>query len=88
MPTLTVNGRRVTVNSDATLLDAARAAGAATIVATDVSDAALEVARRNAETHGVGERVRFLEGDLFEPLEPGARFDGANGYTGGPRNSP
>ena len=47
----------------------------ARVVATDVSGAALEVAKRNAETHQVGERVRFLEGDLFEPLEAEARFD-------------
>lgn len=37
--------------------------------ATDVSAAALEVAARNAGRHGVGERVRLREADLF----PGAR---------------
>jgi release factor glutamine methyltransferase len=36
-----------------------------TVIATDVSSAALEVARRNARRHGAGERVSFLEGDLF-----------------------
>ena len=30
------------------------------VVATDISDAALDVARRNAERHGVAERIRFL----------------------------
>lgn len=40
----------------------------ATVQATDVSGGALEVARRNAARHGVSDRVRFLVGDLAEPL--------------------
>lgn len=40
----------------------------AVIWATDISEAALSVARRNAVTHQVLERIRFLEGDLWEPL--------------------
>jgi len=36
--------------------------------ATDVSVAALRVARGNARQHGLGERIHFLEGDLFEAL--------------------
>ena len=47
----------------------------AEVVATDLSAAALEVARRNAAAHDVETRVRFIEGDLFEPLEAGSRFD-------------
>jgi release factor glutamine methyltransferase len=39
------------------------------IVATDVSPQALALARRNAERHGVAGRIRFLEGDLLEPLD-------------------
>ena len=46
----------------------------AQVSAVDVSAAALEVARRNAEKHKVAERVRFYEGDLFAPLPPEARF--------------
>lgn len=45
------------------------------IWATDVSAAALEVARRNAMRHGVAGRVRFAEGDLFEPVEGVGPFD-------------
>jgi release factor glutamine methyltransferase len=45
------------------------------IVATDESAAAMEVAPANAERHGVGERVTFSRGDLFENLEAGERFD-------------
>src|SRR5262249_54366573 len=33
------------------------------------------VARTNAEKHGVAERVRFLEGDMFAPLTGDERFD-------------
>ncbi|MGE5172350.1 MAG: peptide chain release factor N(5)-glutamine methyltransferase [Betaproteobacteria bacterium] len=42
---------------------------AARIVAIDKSPRALSVARENALRHDVAERIRFLEGDLFEPLE-------------------
>ncbi len=35
------------------------------VVATDISAAALEVARRNVDGHGVGDRVRLVRGDLL-----------------------
>jgi release factor glutamine methyltransferase len=44
------------------------------ITATDISEAALAVARENAAGHGVSGRLRFLHGDLFSPLEKGERF--------------
>jgi release factor glutamine methyltransferase len=47
----------------------------AVVTATDVSPDALAVARRNAEKHGLGERIRFLTGDLFEPIGSEERFD-------------
>jgi release factor glutamine methyltransferase len=37
--------------------------------ATDLSARALDVARLNALVHDVGQRVRFLLGDLFRPVE-------------------
>ncbi len=40
----------------------------AAVDATDTSQAALAVAAGNAERHGVADRVRFLCGDLAEPL--------------------
>ena len=40
----------------------------------DLSPSALEVARRNVERHGVGDRVRVLESDLFSGLS-GNRYD-------------
>ena len=48
---------------------------AACIVATDVSPDALEVARANAERHGLGGRIEFRLGDWFAALDPRARFD-------------
>lgn len=42
----------------------------ARVIATDLSEAALSVAARNVEKHGLQERVELLEGDLFEPLIP------------------
>ncbi len=40
----------------------------AAVVATDLSVAALEVARANASRHAVAERVTFLAGDLLDPV--------------------
>lgn len=40
----------------------------ARVFATDISPAALAVARENALRLGVGERIQFLPGDLLEPL--------------------
>jgi release factor glutamine methyltransferase len=53
----------------ATVLPTAR------FTATDLSPDALTVARANAETHGVGERGEFLEGDLYGPIPESAQFD-------------
>ena len=39
---------------------------AATIYATDISQAALEVARRNADRLGVADRIHFLESNLLD----------------------
>ena len=43
------------------------------LVATDCSEAALAVARANAEALGFAHRVRFAQGDLYEPVR-GERF--------------
>jgi release factor glutamine methyltransferase len=38
------------------------------VIATDISPDALAVARENAQTHKVAERIDFREGNLLEPL--------------------
>ena len=45
------------------------------IVATDTSEAALGVARRNASRNALDGRVEFRKGDLFRPVAGGKRFD-------------
>ncbi len=39
------------------------------VTATDVSAAALAIAQRNAERHGVGGRIEWYEGDLLAPVD-------------------
>lgn len=47
----------------------------ADILATDVSPAALAVAKRNAQRHKVDDRVYFVEADLFPANKPDMRLD-------------
>ena len=44
-----------------------------TVIATDISYPALKVAQSNAHRHNVGERIQFLQADLFPPITQ--RFD-------------
>ena len=46
----------------------ARERPAARLIAIDISDVALDVARRNAARHGVADRVQFVQGDLLDPI--------------------
>lgn len=46
----------------------------AAVTAIDISGAALDIARRNAQHAGVAHRIRFLEGDLLAPAA-GKQFD-------------
>lgn len=62
------------VGSGAIAIALAHKLSAAAIAATDISAAALALARENAGRNGVLRRVRFLEGDLLEPVA-GERFD-------------
>ncbi len=47
----------------------------ARVVGTDSSEEALELARENAGAAGVDGALELRAGSLFEPLEPGERFD-------------
>ncbi len=47
----------------------------ARIAAIDVSEEALKIAQKNAQTHRVLERINFVQGDLFTSLPAEARFD-------------
>ncbi|HEX8323578.1 MAG TPA: peptide chain release factor N(5)-glutamine methyltransferase [Tepidisphaeraceae bacterium] len=55
--------------SGAVAVAIAKHAKASQIVATDISEVALEVARQNAQTVGVADRVTVLGGDLYEALK-------------------
>jgi release factor glutamine methyltransferase len=45
------------------------------LTALEINSEALNIARRNASRHGVFDRIRFLQGDLFAPIPSGERFD-------------
>lgn len=47
----------------------AREFPSAEVMATDMSGRALEVAGRNADRHGVGDRLALVQADLFEGIE-------------------
>jgi release factor glutamine methyltransferase len=72
--------QRVNPQADAHILDVGTGSGAiavalayalpqAHLTAVDLSSAALAVARRNAERHGVVERVTFLQSDLLAAFD-------------------
>ncbi|WP_026421894.1 class I SAM-dependent methyltransferase [Actinokineospora inagensis] len=47
----------------------------ARVTATDISAAAVDNTRRNAERHGVADRLDARLGDLFDPVPADVRFD-------------
>jgi release factor glutamine methyltransferase len=59
----------VGTGSGAIAVALAKSLPAATIIGTDVSWAALDVARRNARRHGVERRIDFRHGDLMTPID-------------------
>jgi release factor glutamine methyltransferase len=58
----------VGTGSGAIAIALARHHPGAEITAIDISSGALAIARRNAERHGVANRIQFLEGDLLGPV--------------------
>lgn len=68
----------VCTGSGCLAISLAKAIGSASVVATDLSSDALDVARANAERLGVADRVSFVEGDLLRALDgcvPEGGFD-------------
>lgn len=61
--------------SGALALGLSRAFPQARVLGVERSGEALDLARENAVGNGLEERVTFLAGDWFEPLEPDAHFD-------------
>lgn len=61
--------------SGAVALALAHHAPKARVLATDISEAALQVARANAARLGLLSRVTFRQGSWLEPLPPGQHFD-------------
>jgi release factor glutamine methyltransferase len=45
------------------------------VTTVDVSADALQIAKENAAKHGVAERIRFLQGDLYAPLQSDEQFE-------------
>lgn len=51
----------------------------ASILATDISPQALEVAKHNAEKQGVSDRINFIECDLLPPPQPLSQWERGEG---------
>ena len=49
--------------------------GRGSIVALDISEAALAVARRNVLDHGLADRIELRQSDFFSALRPDEKFD-------------
>ncbi len=64
----------VGTGSGAIAVTVAKHAADVRVVAIDVSEAALAVARRNAERHYVADRISFLVGDLLSPAPADVKF--------------
>jgi release factor glutamine methyltransferase len=73
-PELTTRILDIGTGSGAIALSLASELPHAAITATDLSERALQIAAENADHLHMRERVRFLEGDLFEPVAS-ERFD-------------
>jgi release factor glutamine methyltransferase len=65
----------VGTGSGAIAVAVAKHARACTVTAIDISSRALEVARSNAERHGVADRIQWVESDLFAVLPAEEKFD-------------
>ncbi len=68
------NGKRgptivdVGTGSGCIAISLAKTLSEAEVTAVDISEAALKIARQNAETHQVAEQIRFHQGHLLQPI--------------------
>lgn len=74
------DGRSVEVadvgtGSGAIAVSVAKHAPMSRVTAVDISDAALKVARQNAEAQGVVDRIDFVKSDVFAELSAEKKFD-------------
>jgi len=76
--------RHIEVSPDDEVLDMGTGSGiqaiiagqkAKRVVAVDINPEAVRYARRNVQVNNLEDKVTVLEGDLFEPLTYGERFD-------------
>ena len=63
------------VGSGCIAVSLAKSLPTAVVTAVDISPDALVQAKKNAEKHGVQNRIRFVKGDVFVGLESSERFD-------------
>ena len=57
--------------------------GAGRVIGVDAADRTVEIAKANAETHGVGDVVEIKEGDLFDPVDSDLKADVVLGDVSG-----
>jgi release factor glutamine methyltransferase len=74
----------LTVEEDDVVLDMGTGCGilavlaaekAIKVVAVDINPYVIECATKNAEIHGVKEKIEFRRGDLFHPIKPDEKFN-------------
>jgi release factor glutamine methyltransferase len=65
----------VGTGSGAIAVAAAKQLPASRLTAIDISAPALEIARANAQRHGVAERIEFVSGDLLSAIPGEQKFD-------------
>lgn len=64
-----VNVLDIGTGSGAITISLAKYIDLSQLYSIDISEKALEIARRNAESNGVNDRIQFLHGSMFEPIE-------------------
>jgi release factor glutamine methyltransferase len=73
MPGETLNVLDLCTGSGCLALYIAAKEPRAKVTAVELSPEALAIAKRNAESLKLSERIQFIEGDLFAPVDPASR---------------